>query len=66
MNKVYKFDVEPYENDFEFDDTLELFDEFAEEVQDIIPEYGEDESWSFDPEWADVPQDARPERRHAV
>ena len=57
MNKVYTFDIEPFENDFEFDDTLEWLDEFAEEVHDIIPEYGEDESWSFDPEWADVPQD---------
>jgi hypothetical protein len=59
---VYKFDIEPFETDFEFEDTLESVDEFTEEVQGIFPEYGEEESWSFDPESADLLQDESPFR----
>ena len=54
---AYKFDIGPYETDFEFEDTLESFDEFAEDVQD---KYGEAENWSFDPESADLLQDESP------
>jgi Extensin-like protein C-terminus len=48
------FDIEPFGTDFESEDTLELFDEFAEEARDLFPEYGEEERWSFDPESADL------------
>ncbi len=57
MKNVYKFDIEPLETNFEFEDTLESFDEFSEETQDIFPEYGEEESWSFDSESDDQLQD---------
>ena len=37
MNKFTPFNIEPFEDDFrEFDDTPELFDEFAEEVDNPI------------------------------
>ena len=45
-----KLDIEPFETGFEFEDTPESFDEFAEEVKDMFPEYGEEERWWFDPE----------------
>lgn len=57
---AYKLDIEPFETDFEFEDTLEPFGEFAEEAQDTFPEYGEEERSSFDPESADLLPDELP------
>lgn len=66
MNNVYKFDIEPLETDLEFEDTLESFDEFAEEAQDIFPEYGEEESWSVDPESAHLEWEAEVMRNRRI
>lgn len=50
MNNVYKFEIAPFETDFEFEYTFEAFDEFQEELQDIFPEYDEAERLSLHPE----------------
>lgn len=57
---AYRFDIEPFETDFEFEDTLEAFDKFAEEVQDSFAENSEQENWSLDPELTDRLQDESP------
>lgn len=57
---AYKFDIEPFEADFEFEDTLESFDEFPEEAQDSFAENSEQENWSLDPELTDRLQDESP------
>lgn len=57
---AYKFDIEPFETDFEFEDTLESFDEFAEEAQDSFAENSEQENWPLDPKLTDRLQDESP------
>ncbi|MGH8773513.1 MAG: hypothetical protein ACREV2_20410, partial [Burkholderiales bacterium] len=57
---AYKFDIEPFETDFEFEDTLESLDEFAEEVQDSFAENSEQENWPLDPKLTDRLQDESP------
>lgn len=47
---AYKFDIEPFETDFEFEDTFDSFDESEGEVRNIFNEYSEAQSRSFRPE----------------